>query len=91
MPLLGNILDTQQMFSFVNRFLEIVSGRDLHNTRGERRGFHALLRTESIQVLAVFKSHVYEFLPRECFAYPVAADVAIVLVINYSLVGVGGI
>lgn len=65
MPLLGNILDTQQMFSFVNRFLEIVSGRDLHNTRGERRAFHALLRTESIQVLAVFKSHVYE-----CFAYP---------------------
>lgn len=65
LPLLGNILDTQQMFSFVNRFLEIVSGRDLHNTRGERRAFHALLRTESIQVLAVFKSHVYE-----CFAYP---------------------
>lgn len=44
-----NILDFQQMFSFVNRFLESVSRHDLHNARGENGAFHALLRTELIR------------------------------------------
>jgi len=58
----GNILDFQQMFLFVNRFLEIVSCRDLHNTRGERRAFHALLRTESIPVESLLLSRALMFM-----------------------------